>query len=128
MIYLPLQTVKNIIEDAIYNKKILKIKYRNAKDETNVSLKAPFDLGTTTPENIDKFKNNLYAFCIKHKDLKTGLLKPIVHPISAARILSIEDTGDIFDEVELTAVNFRNSNYNYKTCKWAIAKDRGWYN
>jgi hypothetical protein len=127
MIYLPFQTVKRTIEDAIYNKKILRIKYQNAKDEINVSLKAPFDIGTTTTENIDKFKNNLYAFCINHKDSKTGLLKPMVHPISALRILSIEDTGEIFDEEKLTTVNLINSKYNYKTCKWAIAKDRKWF-
>ncbi len=129
--FLTRKQVLDIIEPAIIEKKILRVKYCHKDDLTHpkISLKAPFDLGTSNPAYYERNKNNLYMFCYGHINDKTNMKEPIVHAISAEHIISIEDTGETFKPVELTDINRRNSkgNYDYRKCNWAIAKNRNWY-
>lgn len=129
--YLTKLQVKDIIEKAIYNKTILEITYDHTTDDVRrYSRKmAPFDIGTTNPKTYEWNKDNLYVFCYEHIDEKTGYNKPQVHAISSLRIINVVETEEHFDPFELADINKKSSknNYDYRTCKWAIAPDRGWY-
>jgi hypothetical protein len=129
MIYLSRDTVREIVADAIIKKLILCIKYQHLWGNNDIVIKekAPFDLGTTNPKTYQKNKDILYAYCFQHHDEKTGQLNPIVHGINALCIISIEDTGKTFDPIELTKINFKNNNYDYRQCRWALVPNRKWY-
>lgn len=129
--YLTKSQVKSIVEKAIYNKTILEITYDHTTDDIRRFSRniAPFDLGTSNPKYFERNKDNLYVFCYDHIDEKTNTKKPHVHAISSLHIINLKETDDHFDPVELTDINKKNSkyNYDYRTCKWAIAIDRKWY-
>jgi len=80
--FLACTEVLRIIEDAIRHRKILKVTYQHAGDDQDIvtRTKAPFDIGSTNPKTYERNNNNLYTFCFNHKDSKTGLSKPMVHP------------------------------------------------
>ena len=119
--------VVNIIKDAIVKKKILSITYQHVSDEEIVSHKmAPFDIGTTNPNTIEKNKNNLYAYCYNHKD-KNELLDPKVIVFNINNFISISETGDVFDPIKLTNNHRAKTSYDCRNCKFAIAPDRDWY-
>lgn len=71
-------------------------------------------------------KDMLYAFCYEHIDKKTNRHKPIVHGINALRILSIEDTEEEFNPIELNNINKSNTGFDYSTWHWALLPDRKW--
>jgi hypothetical protein len=127
--YLQLYQIKPIIEEAILEKKILIVTYHRVNDTiTNrIRTKAPFDLGTTNPKYYERNKNNLYMFCYEHVDEKTGYKKPMVHGISALHILDIKDSGKNFDPIELSKIHYNNTNYDYRTCNFALVPNRNWY-
>lgn len=127
--FLSQSEVIRIIEDAIINKKILKVKYQHTSSDNEIitSIKAPFDLGTTNTKTYYRNKDNLYMFCFNHIDEKTKQKLPIVHPISSLHIMSIAETGQKFDPIELTDINKANNKYDYRTCKWSLIPNRNWY-
>ena len=122
------EEVKRIFEDAIINRKILKIKYQHISIDNEIVEhdKAPFDLGTTNPKTQESNKDNAYLFCFGHKN-DFGREDEKVHPISSRHIISIEDTGRKFDENELAEINLKNTGYNYKQCEFALLPNRNWF-
>lgn len=127
--YLTKTQVVKSIENAIYNRIVLEITYDHTQDNTRRNKRkiAPFDLGTTNKKTYERNKDNLYIFCYEHFDKKTNSKKPQVHPISSLHIIEIVETEELFDPIELTNINYRNTKYDYRNCIWAIAKDRMWY-
>ncbi len=119
--------VFNIIREAIVKKKILSITYQHVSDAEIVSHKiAPFDIGTTNPRTFERNKNNVYAYCYDHKD-KNEFPDPKVIAFNINNFLSIKDTGELFDPVELTDKHKAKTGYDYKSCKFAIVPERDWY-
>ena len=41
--------------------------------------------------------------------------------------ISILETGEVFDPIELTNKHRAKTGYDYRNCKFAIAPDRDWY-
>lgn len=121
--------VQRIIENAIRDRKILKVRYQHVGEDQDIvtRTKAPFDIGTTNPKTYERNKNNLYMFCYDHRDEETGLSKPMVHPISILHVISISETGELFNPSELTDIHRRNTGFNYRTWRWAVVPDRNWY-
>lgn len=119
-----------IFEDAIRNRRILKVRYQHMSGEREIVERtmAPFDRGTKRPDLI-------YLFCYEHTDEKTGRHAPQVHPIGLNYVVSMTDIpGRHFDERELTLINRENtkSHFDYYSewhllRKWGIARDRDWY-
>ena len=127
--FLTREEVTKKIEDAITNKKVLLIKYQHvAIDDKIVDRKqAPFDIGTTNPKTYESNKDNVYNFCYDHIDEETGTKKQMVHPINIYHIISIEETGENFDENELADINLENMGYDYRDCEFAILPNRNWF-
>jgi len=120
-------TVVEIIKEAIIKRKILSITYKHVSDGEIVSHKiAPFDIGTTNPRTFERNKDNVYAYCYDHKD-KDEFLDPKVIAFNINSFLSIKDTGEIFDPVELTDKHRTKTSYDYRNCKFAIVPERDWY-
>lgn len=130
--FLPKQEAIEKITEAILAKKVLLVRYKHVAIDDHVveRRKAPFDIGTTNPKKIEAHKNNAYMFCCDHIDEKTGCKKPIVHSINIEHIISINETGEFFNENELADINFRNTNpsYDYRDCQFAVAPERNWFN
>ena len=119
--------VFNIIRETIVKKKILSITYQHVSDAEIVSHKiAPFDIGTTNPRTFERNKNNVYAYCYDHKD-KNEFPDPKVIAFNINNFLSIKDTDELFDPVELTDKHKAKTGYDYKSCKFAIVPERDWY-
>lgn len=117
-----------IIEAAILNREVLTVRYQHKDDKSVAERKmAPFDIGTTNPKYAEAHKDNAYMFCFDHRDEKTGISKPIVHPIKINLILEIVKTGEHFDENELADINLQNTGYDYRTCNFALLPDRDWF-
>lgn len=126
--FIPRAEAEQIIIEAIRAKKTLKVTYRHTGDGATVTrTKAPFDIGTTNAATYHKYRDCSFMFCFDHRDEATRMPKPMVHAINITRIVSIEDTGNNFDPVELTDVNKRNTGYDYRSCRWAVVQDRNWY-
>ena len=121
--------VQRIVEQAIRERKILRITYQHGDKDQQVAARtmAPFDIGTTNLTTYEQNRDNVYMFCFEHVDKKTGLKKPIVHAVNINHVMSASDTGQQFDPVDLTEINKRNTGYDYRRCRWAIVRDRDWY-
>ena len=117
------------IEEAIVNRKILSVKYQHVSEDDDIVDRkmAPFDVGTTNPKKVESNKDNVYLFCYDHIDKKNDIKKPIVHAINIKHILSIEETGENFDENELADINLKNIGYDYREYNFVILPDRGWF-
>lgn len=126
--FMPRLEVQRIIEQAIREKKLLIITYQHvAVDGSTVTRKqAPFDIGTTNPKTSFQNRDNLYVFCCEHIDTKSGMRRPMVHPININHIVAISTTDESFSPAELMDENMRNTGFNYRTWRWAIVPDRGW--
>jgi hypothetical protein len=127
--FLTREKVIEIISEAIFGKSILNVTYQHMGDQDVVTRKmAPFDIGTTNQRTIESNKNQLYSFCYDHKDKDSGVENPMVHPINIEHIISIEKTGETFDENELADTHMANSGYDYRKCLFAVMPDRNWFN
>jgi hypothetical protein len=122
--------VFQVIEKAIIERKILSIQYQHTTDSKIVNHKiAPFDIGTTNPKYLYQHKDNVYVYCFDHYD-DNGLLDPTIVHFDINNFLSIIETREFFDPIELTdKYKMKSKNhFDYRTYKFAIAHDRKWYN
>lgn len=128
--YLSIDEVKQVIEDATKNRKVLRVQYESKEHKGIVERKmAPFDIGTTSVRYVESYKDNLYMFCYDHIDDKTGQPLQRVHPIRIGKIISILETGEHFNENELADIHKRNDprQYDYRDCKFAFLPNRNWF-
>ena len=127
--FLTREEVTKKIKNAIANKKIILVKYQHVSidDEIVERRQAPFDIGTTNPKTHESNRDNIYNFCYDHIDRKSEIKNQIVHPINIYHIISIEETGENFDEKELANINLENTGYDYRNCEFAILPDRNWF-
>lgn len=121
-------TVRTLITEAIESRSILFIKYCHTSDGEVVDHKiAPFDIGTTNPKTQERNRDNLYAYSYTHKDSKTNLSNPKVCAFNIDSFVEIQDSGEKFDENELARLNQIATKYDYRTCDFNVAKNRGWF-
>jgi hypothetical protein len=129
MFFLARDIVTERIKDAIISRKVLKVCYQHVSTDNEIveRKKAPFDIGTTNPRTYDSNRDNVYLFCYNHIDDKTGQEKEFVHPININHIVSIEETGETFNENELADIHQQNTGYNYRECEFSLLPDRDWF-
>lgn len=127
MAFLFKRTVAQLIEKAILNREVLSVTYQHKGDGEIVShVIAPFDIGTTNPKTRDRFKDNLYAYSYTHLD-EAKRSNPKVCVFNVECFISIEPSGEIFDEVDLAAKNLSATNYDYRSCRFALLPNRNWF-
>ncbi|MBA4294386.1 hypothetical protein C0431_15620 [bacterium] len=120
--------VRTLISEAIESRAILFIKYRHTSDGEVVDHKiAPFDIGTTNPKTQERNRDNVYAYSYTHLDSKTNLPNPKVCAFNIDSFVDIQDAGEKFDENELARLNQIATKYDYRTCAFNVAKNRGWF-
>ncbi len=115
-------------KDAIKHRKILRVKYQHKEDEKIVERrKAPMDYGTRNPQTYEINKDNLYMWCYDHVNKKTGEIEPTLHPVKDYLIISMEETGETFNENELVNEIFQKTDWDYRTKGFAFMPDRDWF-
>ena len=121
-------SVRQLITEAIESRSILLIRYQHTSDGEVVDHRvAPFDIGTTNPKTQERNKNNVYAYSYTHLDSKTNLPSPKVCAFNIESFIDIRESGERFDENELARLNHLATNYDYRTCDFNVAKNRGWF-
>jgi hypothetical protein len=121
--------VSQVIIKAIYETKILRIQYQHTTDsDIKIHNIAPFDIGTTNPKYLIKHKDYVYAYCYDHYN-DNRLLDPKIIHFDINYFLSINETGETFDPIDLTDKYKMTSknHYDYRYYKFAVAPDRKWY-
>lgn len=120
--------VQNLIIEAIESRSILLIRYQHTRDgEVVEHTIAPFDIGTTNPKTQERNKDNVYAYSYTHLDAKTNLPNPKVCAFNIESFIDIREAGESFDENELARLNQLATRYDYRTCEFNVAKNRGWF-
>lgn len=120
--------VLNQIIEAIESRSILLIRYQHTSDGEVVDHRiAPFDIGTTNPKTQERNKDNVYAYSYTHLDSKTNLPSPKVCAFNIESFIDIRESGERFDENELARLNYLATKYDYRTCEFNVAKNRGWF-
>jgi hypothetical protein len=115
------------IEKAIENRLVLSVIYQHTTDGERVVHKiAPFDIGSSNPQNRERFANNLYAYSFTHRN-ENNLPNPKVCAFNINNFLNIEETDEIFDETELAKLNFQTTRYDYRNCNFALLPNRNWF-
>ncbi len=121
-------SVRQLITEAIDSRSILLIRYQHTSDGEVVDHRvAPFDIGTTNPKTQERNKNNVYAYSYTHLDSKTNLPSPKVCAFNIESFIDIRESGERFDENELARLNQLATSYDYRTCNFNVAKNRGWF-
>lgn len=120
--------VQSLIIEAIESRSILLIRYQHTSDGEVVDHKiAPFDIGTTNPKTQNRNKDNVYAYSYTHLDPKTNLPSPKVCAFNIESFIDIREAGESFDENALARLNQLATNYDYRTCDFNVARNRGWF-
>lgn len=126
--FLTANQVIDIITDAISGRSVLSVRYQHTDDEMIVVHRlAPFDIGTTNPKNIQRFADNLYAYSFTRIDRKTNRPDPRVATFNINYFLQMVPTEEVFDETELCLRNLEATNYDYRTCRFALLPNRRWF-
>jgi hypothetical protein len=126
--YIPDYEIISRVSEAIFQRSVLAIQYKRVNDEAIVHhLVAPFDIGTTNPKRIEQSANNLYAYSYSRIDRKTNQPDPRVVTFNIQSFLEMAPNGDTFDETDLCIKNFQVTNYDYRTCNFALHPDRDWF-
>jgi hypothetical protein len=128
MSFLSPHQVTAIVGVAIAERQVLAVRYQHTSDDIVVQHRlAPFDIGTTNPKNIRRFGENLYAYSYTRIDRKTNRPDPRVATFNINYFLEMNPTGEIFDEVDLCLRNLEVTNYDYRTCRFALLPNRDWF-
>jgi hypothetical protein len=120
--------VVEIVTNAILKRQVLLTRYRHTDGSEVVSHRlAPFDIGSTTPRNRERFRNRLYAYSFTHRDDNIGAPDPKVCTFDIEHFLSMTPSDETFDENDLAARNRVATGYDYRTCRFALLPDRHWF-
>lgn len=126
---LPRNEVQSAIVKAILDREILEIEYEHTVDQEVVKHRiAPFDIGSTNPDTAERFQNNVYAYSFTHVNSKTMLSDPKVCAFHIEHFIAVRPTGAFFDESELARLNLAATRYDYRVCKFNVARERRWFN
>lgn len=116
------------VSDAILKRAILEVRYEHTSDQLTVDHRiAPFDIGTTTLKNIERFANNLYAYSYTRIDRKTNRPDPRIVTFNINNFIKMTSTDDVFDETDLAIRHFGVSRYDYRNCNFALVPNRKWF-
>jgi hypothetical protein len=125
--FMSMDASRRIILEGISERKILLLTFMRVNEDEAVDHRiAPFDIGTTTPETMEKNRHNMYGYAYDHKS-KKGLAAPRVLPFDLRRFVALEMTDEVFDPMTLIERHRVATTYDYRTCTFAVLPDRGWF-
>lgn len=128
MSILPKSTVISLVAESIKERHILQVIYRHTSDGERVTHNiAPFDIGSTNPRTRARYEETLWAYSYTHIDDKTSRLDPKVCAFNINNFISIDSTGEKFDENDLARRNHLRTGYDYRGCNFALMPDRDWF-
>lgn len=128
--YLPNYQVIEIVSNSIATRAVLAVRYQHTTDGEIVNhTLAPFDIGSSNPQNVQKFANNLYAYSYTRISEKTNLPDPKVVTFNINNFILMQPNGETFDETDLCIKNM-NANprrFDYRSYRFALLPERDWF-